>query len=219
MSDNLLTFEKFSDPELAATVAAQLHANGIESSIVNESPVFDPSFANNAFEPTIQLKLRPGDFRKARQLLEQYYQNQLAGMDPDYYLFTFSDAELLDLVRNPDEWGPLDYVLAKQILANHGKPVSPEQEADFQAERIRTLALPEKSKRRWVIAGYVAALVFPFAGLILGYTLTFSKKTLPDGSQVRIYSAGDQWHGQRILILATIILVLWFLQLTGAISF
>ena len=215
MSDTLSTFEKFSDPELAATIASQLQAQGIGATLINESPAFDPTFANNTFEPTIQLKLRPGDFRKARQLLEQYYQGQLSGMDPGYYLFSFSDDELLDLVRNPDEWGPLDYVLAKQILADHGKPVSPEQEAGFQAERIRTLALPEKSKRRWVIAGYIAAVFFPFAGLILGYTLANSKKTLPDGSQVPIYSAGDQRQGKRITILATIVLVLWFWQLTG----
>ena len=218
MSDNLSTFEKFSDPELAATVAAQLRAQGIESSVENESPVFDVSFAYNAFEPTIQLKLRPGDFRKARQLLEQYYQDQLAGMDPDYYLFSFSDAELMDLVRNPDEWGPLDYVLAKQILANHGKPVSPEEEADFRAERIRTLAIPEESKRRWVIVGYLAALIFPFGGLVLGYMLSFSKKTLPDGLLVPIYSAGDRRHGMFILTLASIVLVFWFLRLTGAIG-
>src|SRR5215475_10696802 len=102
MSDTLLTFEKFSDPELASTVAAQLQAQGIQATLVNESPVFDPTFANNTFEPTIQLKLRPGDFRRARRLLEQYYQGQLAGMDADYYLFSFSDEELLDLVRNPD---------------------------------------------------------------------------------------------------------------------
>jgi len=216
MSDNLSTFEKFSDPELAATIASQLQAQGIGATLVNESPVFDPTFANNTFEPTIQLKLRPGDFRKARQLLEQYYQEQLAGIDPDYYLFSFSDDELLNLVRNPDEWGPLDYVLAKQILAGHGKPISPEQEVGFQVERIRTLAQPEESKRRWVVAGYVTAVFFPLVGLFLGYTMTFSKKTLPDGSHVPIYSAGDQRHGKRISILATVVLALWFWQLTGA---
>jgi hypothetical protein len=118
-------------------------------------------------------------------------------------------------VRKPDEWGPLDYVLAKQILAGHGKPVSSEQEAIFQAERIRTLAMPDHSKRRWVVAGYVAAVVFPFAGLILGYTLAYSKKTLSDGSQFPIYSQGDQRHGKRIAILATIVLVLWFWHLIG----
>lgn len=216
MSDNFSTFEKFSDPELAATIASQLQAQGIGVTLVNESPLFDPTFANNIFEPTIQLKVRSGDFKKARRLLERYYQGQLAGMDPDYYLFSFSDDELLDLVRSPDEWGPLDYVLAKQILAGHGKQVSPEQEDGFQAERIRTLALPEESKRRWVVAGYVAAVFCPLAGLILGYILTSSRKTLPDGSQVLIYSAGDQRQGKRISILATIVLALWFWQLTGA---
>ena len=106
------------------------------------------------------MKLCPSDFRKARQLLEQYYQGQLAGIDPDYYLFSFSDDELLDLVRNADEWGPLDYVLAKQILAEHGKPVSREQETGYQAERIQTLAVPEESTTLTVRVEYSSIAIF-----------------------------------------------------------
>lgn len=215
MSDNLLTFEKFSDPELANTIASQLKAHGIDAYIVNESAVFDPTFANNNFDPTIQLKLRPEDFSKARQLLEQYYHRQLEGMDRDYYLYSFSDEELLDLVRNPDEWGPLDYVLAKQILADHGKPVSPQQEATFQRERIETLAAPEKSKRRWVVGGYFAAVLLPFVGCILGYIMAFTNKTLPDGTQVPVYSARDRKHGKRILRLSSVFLALYVWRLIG----
>jgi hypothetical protein len=208
-SDNLLTFEKFNDPELAATIAAQLKAQGITSRIVNEGPAFDPTFANNNFDPTIHLKLSPDDFNKARRMLDRYYEGQLADMDPNYYLFSFSDAELLDLVKKPDEWGPLDYVLAKHLLAQHGIPISPEQEAAFQRDRIKTLTRPEKPQLHWIIAGYIAAFVFSIPGLILGYILAFSKKTLPNGKQVYMYSSTERKHGKRILVLSTIIFLYW----------
>jgi hypothetical protein len=209
MSDTFLTFEKFADPELAATISAQLEARGIPSQISNEGPAFDPTFANNNFDPPIHIKLRPADFSKARRTLEHYYQGQLSNMDPDYYLFSFTDAELLDLVKNPDEWGPLDYALAKHLLAEHGAPVSPEQEAAFQQERIETLAKPEKPQWNWIIAGYVGSFVFSIPGLILGYILAYIKKTLPNGEQVYLYSARDRWHGKRILALSAVLFLYW----------
>jgi hypothetical protein len=209
MSDVFLTFEKYSDPELAAAIASQLEASGIDSEVANESPAFDPTFANNQFDPTIHLKLRPADFNKARQVLESYYREQLAGMDPDYYLFSFSDVELLDLVQHPDEWGPLDYALAKKLLADHGHPVSPEQEADFQQDRIKKLSQPEAPKPFWVVAGYASAFLGGILGLILGYILAYFKKTLPNGEQVYVYSAWERKHGKRILIISAIFFPLW----------
>ena len=208
-SEHFLTFEKFSDPELANTIAAQLKAQGITSSIVNEGPAFDPTFANNNFEPNIHLKLNPDDFSKARRMLEKYYQGQLADIDPDYYLFSFSDTELLDLIKNPDEWGPLDYALAKHILAEHGIVITPDQEAIFQKDRIRKLRSPEKTPRRWIILGYIAAVVFPILGLILGYILAHAKKTLPNGTQVLVYSAAERKNGNRILFISTIFFLFW----------
>jgi len=214
MSDIFLTFEKFNDPELAATIASQLDMHGISSRIVNEAPVFDPTFANNNFEPTIQLKLRPHDFSKARIALDQHYQEQLADIEPDYYLFSFSDAELLDLVKNADEWGPLDYALAKHLLAEHGSPVSPEQEASFQQERIKILTKPESSQLRWIIAGYIAAFFFGgLAGIILGYILGYLKKTLPDGHQVYVYSSSTRKHGKRIMVISVIFSIYWIWSL------
>jgi hypothetical protein len=209
MSDAFLTFEKYGDPEMAAAIASQLESYGIDSEVVDESPVFDPTFANNQFDSTIHLKLRPADFNKARQVLESYYSQQLASMDPDYYLFSFSDSELLDLVQHPDEWGQLDYALAKKLLADHGRPVSPEQEADFQEDRIKKLSQTEKPKPLWVVVGYIAALLGSLLGFILGYILAYSKKTLPNGEQVYLYSAWERKHGKRILIVSTIFFPVW----------
>ena len=208
MSETLLTFQKFSDPELASTIAALLSAQGISSEVENEPQVFDPSYANNHFEPTIHLKLAPQDFDRANEALATYYQSQLDSIDPDYYLFSFTNDELLDLIQHPDEWGHLDYALARKLLTQRGQPVTPGQEATFRQQRLTELARPEKTHPLQIILGYF----FAFGGIIgfiLGYIFAYMKKTLPNGEQVYLYPPNERRHGKRILVISAIIFIYW----------
>jgi hypothetical protein len=203
MSDTLLTFQKFNDPQIAAAIAEQLQARGIPTEVVNEAPSFDVSFANNQFEPTIQLKLAPADFTKARAALQAYYRSKLKDLDADYYLFSFTNAELLDIIKTPDEWGDLDYALARELLAERGEPVTAQQEVAFHRERLAVLARPEQTHPLQVLIGYVCAL-FGVFGFIIGYIFVFQKKTLPNGDRVYLYPPGERRHGKYILILSAI---------------
>lgn len=213
MSDTLLSFQKFNDPELAAAIAARLQEQGIQSEVVNESPAFDISFANNHFEPTIQLKLAPADFTKAHAALQAYYQSQLKSLDADYYLFAFTNAELLDIIKTPDEWGDLDYALARQLLAERGHPVTAEQEAAFHRERLTVLARPERTHPYQILLGYLCALGAGVFGFILGSIFAFQKKTLPNGDRVYLYPPGERRHGKYILALSAISLSYWLWHL------
>jgi hypothetical protein len=204
MSDTLLTFQKFNDPQIAAAIADQLQAQGIPNEVVNEAPSFDVSFANNHFEPTIQLKLAPADFTKARAALQAYYRSKLKNLDADYYLFSFTNAELLEIIKTPDEWGDLDYALAKELLAERGQPVTAEQEAAFHRERLTVLARPEQTHPLQIFIGYLCALLFGVFGFIIGYIFVFQKKTLPNGDRVYLYPPGERRHGKYILILSAI---------------
>jgi hypothetical protein len=209
MTDRFLTFQKFNDPELATTIAQLLESQNIHTQIVNEAPAFDVTFANNDFEPTIHLKLLPGDFSRANTVLESYYESQLANIDPDYYLFSFTDAELLNLVKHPDEWGHLDYALAKQLLARHGRPVTMAEEEDFQRQRLKDLKKTESTHPLWIIAGYIAAFAGSIFGLIFGYVLGYMKKTLPNGELAYVYSLPVRRHGKRILLISAICFPVW----------
>ncbi len=60
--------------------------------------------------------MRTSDFDRANRALEEYYQPILNDVDPDYYLLSFSDRELLDVVNQPDKWGHFDRALAKKLL-------------------------------------------------------------------------------------------------------
>ena len=217
MPDDFQTFQKFNDPQLADTMCELLRSQGVDCKVVNETSKFDVTFANNKFEPTIYLKVRSDEFVRAHASLEAYYQQQLDTLEPDYYLFSFSDDELLEIIQRPDEWGDLDHALAKRLLADHGKPVTAQQEATFQRQRLEVLSRPETTHPYWIFLGYVAAIAGGFVGFFIGYTFAFLKKILPDGSRVFIYSPRERRHGRRILIISAIffplgVWVLWLLS-------
>ena len=219
MPKPLLTFQQFNDPGLAETVAAQLKAQGIDYVVEKEGPVFDATFANNDFEPSIHLKIAAADFPRAHAALEGYYQSQLQAMDADYYLFSFTNAELLEIIRHPDEWGHLDYALAKKLLADRGHAVTPAAAEQFREQRITELARPEKTHPDQIIFGYVLAVIAGLFGIFLGYAFARLKKTLPNGELVYVYPPAERRHGRRIMIISTISIIFWvwrFLSLGDA---
>jgi hypothetical protein len=224
MPQPYLTFEKFNDPELAAAVAEHLINNGIDYSIENEGPLLDATIIGNNLGPTTHLKIAGDDFTRAHAILEDYYQRQLKNIDPDYYLFSFTNAELLEIMQRPDEWGHFDYALAKRLLAERGEEITPIKVDQLRQERLTELAKPEKTHGYQILFGYAGALTGflggvtgasfglwgAFAALVLGYMLAYLKKTLPNGERVYIYSARERKHGKRIMVLAIIAIPVWF---------
>src|SRR5689334_4375928 len=143
MTNQFLTFQKFSDPELAETIASILRENDMDVRIENDRTNWDPSLANNEFGSEIFLKLRANDFTKAEQILNKHYQQGLDDLEEDYYLLSFTDEELADIIAKPDEWGTFDYQLAQKLLKERGKEIKPETAAQLKKERIAELRKPE----------------------------------------------------------------------------
>ena len=211
MADSFLTFQTFSDLELAEEMAAQLQEKGIECTVENNRQFFDPSYANNSFGADISLKLKPADFYKARKTLEDYYEKHVDQVGRDYYLFDFTDQELVEVVAKPDEWGFLDYQLAQKILKERGKEINPDVAALLKTQRDKDLAQPESAHRYWIYAGYISAILGGLIGVIIAWTLAYFKKTLPNGQRVYVYKEEDRNHGTRILLISCVSLVFWLL--------
>lgn len=209
MPETFLTFQKFNDAGLANEIAERLRQSNIEYQLEDNNKIFDPSFANNTFEPDINLKIKPEDFSNADKALEAYYKASLAETDKDYYLFEFSDDELVEIIAKPDEWGRFDYQLAQKILSDRGKEVNPEIAGMLKTQRIKELAKREIVHSYWIYAGYIFAIVGGLFGIIIGWTLAYFKKTLPDGTRINAYSVKDRNHGTRILLLSIIGLIGW----------
>ena len=104
--DQYLTFQKFNDRGLAIELAVLLKENNINF-IVDDSSGFDPTFSNSEASKEFRVKLKKENFEKANTLLLQISMKQLDNVEKDYYLFDFTDEELIEILTKPDEWGNL----------------------------------------------------------------------------------------------------------------
>jgi len=213
MNPDFITYQKFNDPALAEELAEQLEQNGIPYQIEEESLTFNITFVqNDPLQKEYAVKIKSEDFEKVNELLKKNEETNTAEIDKDYYLFSFTDDELMDVVTKADEWSAFDVVLARKLLAERGKEISEQKIATIQEQRIEELKKPEASQLTWIIVGYLMALSGAFLlvytsaiGIFIGWHLSSYKKTLPDGERVYGYSDTDRMHGKRIFYLGIIV--------------
>jgi hypothetical protein len=205
MIENYSIFKKFPTLEQANELKELLKENGVESLVADNIPPVDVTFSGNTLQNEFEVRIKQSDFKKAEEILEKNVGNLIDQIDKDYYLFEFTDEELYEILLKSDEWNAFDYTLAQKILKQRGKSVNKELLNSLKNERIKDLAKPEENQRPWIIAGYIFSLLGGFLGLIIGYFLWTSKKTLPNGQKVYSYSANDRKHGKYIFYIGLII--------------
>lgn len=205
MKENYSIFKKFPTLEQANELKELLNDNGIESILADNIPSVDITFSGNTLQNEFEVRIKQSDFKKAGEILENKAENLIDQIDKDYYLFEFTNEELYEILLKSDEWNAFDYTLAQKILKQRGKSVDKELLNSLKNERLKDLAKPEENQKPWIIAGYVFSLLGGFLGLIIGYFLWTSKKTLPNGQKVYSYSARDRKHGKFIFYIGLII--------------
>lgn len=216
MTEEQLTFQTFIDPETAKDVSEKLNEAGIICVLEDDSKFFDVTFARDTLQNQTRLKLQASDFEKAHEILGDYFRANLDNIDTSYYLFEFNDFELAEIVRKPDEWGALDYQLAKKILKEHGKPVLTTVEADVKEERLKELSKTKNIDWIWIVTAYLLIIFSWYFGLLLCFGATFfgwhiftNKKTLPNGKVINLFSAETRMHGKAIMISGIACLIIY----------
>lgn len=208
-TEEFLTFQKFNEHEAASELGTLLNENGIEYLLEDCSASFDPSFSNSALGKDFRIKLKKQDFEKADNLLQSISLKQFDSVDKGYYLFDFTDSELMEIITKRDEWGQFDFLFAQKLLKDRGKEIKPEVVELLKKQRIEELAKPEENQKAWIYAGYITAFLSGFLGFFIGWHLSSHKKTLPNGDRVYSYSQSDRKHGNRILIIGVIFFAFW----------
>jgi hypothetical protein len=209
MEPEFITYQKFNDPALADELSEQLKSHEINNIIVAEAHNFNPSFAFDDESSTYYtVKISADDFERANEFLKADESEDVSKIGSDYYLFAFTDDELLDVITKADEWSSFDVVLSRKILAERGKILSDETIAAIEQKRIEELRKPDAPQTSWIIIGYVVAFLGGIFGIFIGWHLMTYKKTLPDGERVYEYTHADRKNGKRIFYISTIVLIL-----------
>lgn len=147
------TYEMFFSSDQAQPVLAVLKEHHIPHEFTAIKQVVDQVIAGGGPGYQFEVRIPAGQFVKANRLLRESIQVNLGEVDPDYYLFSFQDFELIDILRKPDEWGLLDFVIARKILESRGITYSNDELDALWKNRIDALARPEHEGAGWVFAG------------------------------------------------------------------
>ena len=211
MTPDFITYQKFNDSALANDLAELLDQHNIAYFIQEETSGFDPSMVMSNAAVDYAIKIKSGDFEKVNQLRKEYEEKNTDEVEKDYYLFSLTFDELMEVLTKADEWSTFDVVLARKILIKRGKNISEADIAAIKEKRIEELKVPESGQFTWIIIGYICALMGGVLGLFIGWHLKSHRKALPDGEKIYAYTEQDRWHGKVIFYIAIVGTISWSL--------
>jgi hypothetical protein len=111
-----LTFSKFQSNQEAQDLINLLQHSNVEFKIEAEKNPLDEIYTGQSLDPLVVVKISQDRFAEVNTLLLKQAEMQLNDIDPDYYLFQFTDQELIDVISNSNEWNHFDQALAQKIL-------------------------------------------------------------------------------------------------------
>lgn len=205
MTKNLTVFRKFPSLIQAQELQTLLNQNNIITVLTDNIAPVDVTFSGNTLLNQYEIKIDTADFEKAQAVVEKEAENILDQIDQDYYLLRFTNEELYEVLLKSDEWNIFDYKLAQKLLTDRGKTIDPEMLSSLRKERLKILAKPEENQKPWIIAGYLFSFLGGGIGIVIGYSLWTSKKTLPNGERIYSYNDLDREHGKIIFFIGLII--------------
>lgn len=205
MEKEITAFRKFPVREAAEELQDLLSKSGIEASLSDPENGFKQLYLGSASQSFYEVQLLPKDFEKAEQILTEHEATEVALADRNYYLYDYSDDELLEIIHKYDEWSPFDFQLAQKILRDRGHTMDAATIASIKHQRLDTLAKPERVSDVWVLLAYISSLLGGILGVFFGYTIMTATKTLPDGNKVYTYTSTDRTHGKIIFYIGLVI--------------
>lgn len=188
--------------------------SGIDNVIVKVKPIVDEVIIGDDMDKKIHVKIRDSDFKKANEIIEEQIKENISQIGEDYYLYSFSDEELLEIINKPDEWSRQDYYVARKILGERGSALSEKQISEIRWKRMKEIGTQERGSIFWIVIGYILSLG-GVPGFLFGLSYLNARKILPDGSKVFVYDEGTRNHGRNILIISCIFILVDILAALG----
>ncbi|MEM7657986.1 MAG: hypothetical protein AAF399_17810 [Bacteroidota bacterium] len=205
---NWVLFKTYSDPVLAQEVKETLESQGVVCQLTSPARPLDNNFLGATYQGEIELKIPAEDLEQANAILTQEASQWLADLPSSYYLFSFTNQELWEILQQPDQWNELDYSLAQHLLRERGEPLGEQKIAALKSKRWQELAQPDEEPSTWLYLGYALALLGGILGIFIGWYLWQGKKTLPNGQRVYAYTPNSRQHGRRMVYLSGTVLLI-----------
>jgi len=208
------TYQIFSEADDATDLINFLKEHKIQYQIESYMPDVELYFGSDNSQKEFRVKILSSQFDYLSGLREEDVKKRLeeTGIDETYYLFDFTDDELLEILEKSDEWSPTDYVLAQKILTDRGSKFDLAKIKHLKEKRLEELKQPKKIHVGWLVLGLFFAiggaftLFLGFGGVLMGWFFTFSKRTLPNGEQSYSFDETTRKWGKAVFYLSILVL-------------
>ncbi|MEI7660908.1 MAG: hypothetical protein WCK34_01860 [Bacteroidota bacterium] len=202
---------RFVSVDLLHQVTEILDDKNIEYRIDDTSYAFDITFTKSQVNIEYILKVKRDEQNKVEELLNTNLSSDL--QTDDYYLDSFSDDELIEVISNPSEWSDFDTKYARNLLTKKGVEINETEISTARDKRIEEQKAGLRAKPVMVISGYLFSIMGGVIGLIIAVSLRYSKKEITGGQKVFYYDLKSRLHG------ATMITIFFIWALIYAILF
>lgn len=210
MGDKLVHYRTFENEETARTVLLDLlDSYNIPYEGVELQKNNDHHLTAVVQKPGYAVNIRPEDFSKVEELMDNLAAEELKDLDNNHYLYQFSIDELKEIIRNPYEWSANDVAIAVKLLNDVGYKVTLSELDVLKRKHYERLSQPSKAEVFYLIRVYLSALLGGFLAIIEGRHLFKSTKILPDGKQVFEYDNATRNHGVIIYWVGIVCLMCW----------
>ncbi len=194
--EELITLKRINTNEEASTIIELLQKNDIEYTLEKEDNQDTELAGDLAFG--IDIKVKAEDLEKAEELLKGIEEIDVERLEKDYYLFAFSDQELIEILQKPDEWSYNDYLWAQDILKQRGKEVAAATLAEWKQKRMEFLSKPTKISNNFILTAYLFCLFGGIIGYFMGNYLSNAQKILPNGKKIFTYDEDSRKKGHTL---------------------
>ncbi|RYY62302.1 MAG: hypothetical protein EOO05_03265 [Chitinophagaceae bacterium] len=208
-------FKSFYEMDEAESLRDFLLSKGIDCRVEKKRAIMDSVYAGHSGDKNIFLVMEPKDFAKANELIDEEIRARISEIGPDYYLYSFTDTELMEVISKPDEWNNQDVLIAQQLLAQHDKVITDQQITQTRENRKKVLAKPQETGMAFLVASYLLTVILPIYGVFVALFLMNTRTLLPDGTRVPAYTAYSRMHAKIILVLGLIGVVMFLLRIAG----
>ncbi|HRI00135.1 MAG TPA: hypothetical protein PK006_03700 [Saprospiraceae bacterium] len=215
------TYREYNSEQEAFSAAKLLDKHSIPYQIEKSPAFFDIASFSNQTSIFYILKADKQNFPIIKEILKDEPEIALSDMDPGYYLFSFSNDELMEIIDKKDEWGELDYSLAKKLLSQRGIPLSDKVIEEKNKLRLEQLKSFEPTPYIYIIIGFILSIFGGLLGVYIGYKLSSSKKIITGEGEYYIFSPEVRRIGRFMMIMGgiafsiTLIIVLWRSYITN----
>ncbi len=205
MSNDFELVRTKSGDELAAVVETLTNA-GVPHRVAGTRAGFDITEVGRGDFPADMLVMVPyTEVKAARAALEASFAE--SELPKDHFLHTSTDEELLEILAKPEDWDPYLVLHARRLADARGTKLTAKVETKVaQLTEEQTRGFPAQPWQ--LILGWAAVAFGGVLGIIIGYSLAYSKEKNLSGEYFT-YDEATRETGSMMLWCGLAMLIFW----------